>query len=384
MDPEKVAAHRQALQQAERDKWLRADAPTATTSNPKWFHRAGAEVRPTQERRALHDKILSDWKKEVPNPGKGKIAIMTAGPPGAGKTGARIAVQERLSSEGWRVIDPDEFKVKLLKQSLKDGTFSELLPENVRESGERFYPLELAPLVHDESTRLANEAQKSAIAAGENVVIDGTLAGRSKPDQIAQSLTEAGYTIHVVDVETSKDVSRERVMGRWQGPYEKAEEKAERGEDVSKELGGRWVNGEVVDFMFKGDDKRSICADNAEALIHKHPAVQSVDRYFTPHAQADPERTDSWQRDESGKVTHRTHETSWSREESKDQSRDVRSLATQTKLEQLHSRVGGRVTEPRAPAQAGKGQPSAQPAQGKVQQQRDDRRRQDKVRGQER
>ncbi|GHG64207.1 zeta toxin family protein [Streptomyces griseocarneus] len=404
MDADKVEAHRQALRQAEKDKWLGAKAPTASINNPKWFVHTGTKQRPTQERRALHDRILNDWKNQVPNPGKDKIAIMTAGPPGAGKTSARESVQERLSPEGWRVIDPDEFKDNLLRQALDDGTFQDLVPESVRESGERFYPRELAPLVHDESVRLAEQAQAQAIAAGENVVIDGTLAGRDKPDRIAQSLTEAGYTIHVVDVETTADVSRERVMGRWQEPYIEAEEKAERGEDVSKELGGRWVNSEVVDFMFsKEDSPYSICADNAEALIHKHPAVQEVDRYFTPNAQSGAERVESWQRDENGKVTHRTYDNpqkqeqgqqkEQGKEQGRDQSREVRSVAGQSSIEALRNKVGGReaAAEPRTPGAA---RTNSVPSQAQAQNQtravpakapqRDDKRREDRTRGQER
>lgn len=417
MDPEKVDAHRRALQQAEKDEWLSAKGPTATVNNPKLFLNVGGEVIPTKARRELHAQILDDWKNKVPNPGKDKIAIMTAGPPGAGKTSVRESVQERLSPEGWRVVDPDEFKDEILKHALNDGTFSELLPENVRESGERFYPRELAPLVHDESVRLANRAQAEAIAAGENVVIDGTLAGRSKPDEIAKSLTAAGYTIHVVDVETTADVSRERVMGRWQGPYVEVEGKAERGEDVSKELGGRWVNGEVVDFMFRNGDERSICADNAEALIHKHPAVQEVDRYFLAQAQGGPERSESWQRDENGKITHQTYDTAQNKEAGKEQGReqgkeqtqdrsqdrsqtqpqaqpqaqsqsqDVRSTAGQSKIEALRGKVGGRETAGPTAGAAGtraNSVPQQAKAQGKVSPQRDDKRREDRTRGQER
>ncbi|MEX2984809.1 zeta toxin family protein [Streptomyces sp. C36] len=406
MDSEKVAAHREALKQAERDGLLSAKAASATTNNPDWFIRLGNDAIPTPERSALHDRILDDWQNATTNPGRDKIAIMTAGPPGAGKTSARTAVQQRLSPDGWHVIDPDDFKDELLKEALEDGSFQRMAA-SMEQPDERFYPRELAPLVHEESTMLADKARERAIAAGENVVIDGTLAGRAKPDALAERLTAAGYTIHVVDVETTADVSRERVMGRWQGPYEEVQDKAAQGQDVSKELGGRWVNGEVVDFMYRGreDNDLSICADNAKALIDKHPAVQEVDRYYTPHAKGGAERLESWQRGDDGKVTHRTHEGWQTREQQSQQqsqqraqqqakeqapqerTADVRSTAGQSKIEALRGKVGGReAAGPTAGAAGTKANsvPQQAKAQGKVSPQRDDKRREDRTRGQER
>ncbi|GHG64196.1 zeta toxin family protein [Streptomyces griseocarneus] len=395
MDPEKVEAHREALEKAARDGKIGLKAPTATTNNPEWFTRANGELIPTKARRAVHKEILADWKNKVPNPGKDKIAIVTAGPPGAGKSSVLPGVQERLSSEGWRQVDPDAFKDKLLEQALKDGSFSKLVPEGMGQPGEQFYPRELAALVHDESGMLAMEAQAQALQAGENVVIDGTLANEQWSNDLVGMLDEAGYTVHVVDVETSKDVAQERVNGRWQEPYEEVLEKAENGQDTSKELGGRWVPNEVVGYMYpNGNDGRAISADNAEKLIQNHAAVKEVDRYYTPHSKAAPERVESWQRDASGKVTHKAYENSQTKEQSKEQSKEARSVAGQSRIDALRNKVGGRETEPRtvaggrASAQQsqgqGKNQPQAQRGTQQAAQQRDDKRRQDRARGQER
>nr|WP_246469829.1 zeta toxin family protein [Streptomyces olivoverticillatus] len=398
VDPEKTTAHRQALEEAARDGRLGLKAPTATTNNPDWFVRVGDQLRPTASRQAVHDKILSDWHNGTPNPGKDRIAIITAGPPGAGKSSVLPGVQERLSSEGWRQVDPDAFKDKLLEQSLNDGSFSKMVPEGMGQPGEQFFPREMAALVHEESGLISDKAMAMSLQAGENVVIDGTLASEWWSNELVNQLDQAGYEVHVVDVETSKEVAQERVNGRWQGPYEEVQEKAAQGQDVSKELGGRWVPNEVVGYMYKeGQDDRAISADNAEKLIQKHAAVKEVDRYYTPHSKAAPERMESWQRDESGKVTHKTYENSQSREQSQEKSKESPSLATQTKIEQLRSRVGGREVESNAVVggkastqQQGQGQAQV-PSQGKNQpqaqrtaQQHDDRRRQERGRGQER
>ncbi|MEU1377891.1 zeta toxin family protein [Streptomyces triculaminicus] len=393
MDPQKVEAHREALEKAARDGKIGLKAPTATTNNPEWFTRANGELIPTKARRAVHKEILADWKNKVPNPGKDKIAIVTAGPPGAGKSSVLPGVQERLSSEGWRQVDPDAFKDKLLEQALKDGSFSKLVPEGMGQPGEQFYPRELAALVHNESGMLAMEAQAQALQSGENVVIDGTLANEQWSNQLVDMLDKNGYSVHVVDVETSQDVAQERVNGRWQGPYEEVQEKAAQGQDVSKELGGRWVPNEVVGYMYPdGNDGRAISADNAEKLIQNHAAVKEVDRYYTPHSKAAPERMESWQRVASGKVNHRTYDNSQTREQSTEKSKEARSVAGQSKIEQLRDKVGGRETESKAVVG---GKASTQQTQTQAQsknlpqaqrgaQQRDDKRRQDRDRGQAR
>ncbi|MBO0652724.1 zeta toxin family protein [Streptomyces triculaminicus] len=393
MDPEKTAAHRQALEQAARDGRIGLNAPTATTNNPEWFVRVGGEARITAGRQAVHDKILNDWKNQVPDPGKDRIAIVTAGPPGAGKSSVLPGVQERLSSEGWRQVDPDAFKDKLLEQALEDGSFSRMVPEGMGQPGEQFFPREMAALVHHESGMISDKAMEMALQSGENVVIDGTLANEQWSNQLVDMLDKNGYSVHVVDVETSQDVAQERVNGRWQGPYEEVQEKAAQGQDVSKELGGRWVPNEVVGYMYPdGNGGRAISADNAEKLIQNHDAVKEVDRYYTPHSKAAPERMESWQRDAGGKVNHRTYDNSQTREQSTEKSKEARSVAGQSKIEQLRDKVGGRETESKAVVG---GKASTQQTQTQAQsknlpqaqrgaQQRDDKRRQDRDRGQAR
>ncbi|MEU7222328.1 zeta toxin family protein [Streptomyces chrestomyceticus] len=402
MDPEKVAAHRRALEEAGRDGRLDLDAPTATIRNPEWFVHIEGRPQPTAARARTHREILDAWRAESPEPGRERIAVITAGPSGAGKSSVLPQVCERLSSEPWRQIDPDEMKDRLLQQALRDGSYERMVPENMGAPGERFYPRELAALVHEESSLLSKAAQAQAIAAGENVIVDGTLANGEKAHRLAETLQQQGYRIHVVDVEAPEHVARERVVGRWQGPYEQIEARAEQGQDVSAELGGRWVPGEVLDPMYANGPDRTVCADNAQALIERHESVRGLDRYVTPHMQAAPQHTESWERDASGQVTHRTHAPAPTHQreaptqdgrpqEPREREKDGRSPSVQAKLDQLRARMAGRPPLPSAdgqqPARPSRSAPERAAGRGRAEpaRERDDKnRRQERGRGQER
>lgn len=406
MDPEKVAAHRRALEEAGRDGRLDLDAPTATIRNPAWFVHLDGRPQPTAARARTHREILNAWQSETPEPGRNRIAIITAGPSGAGKSSVLPDVCKRLSPEPWRQIDPDDMKDRLLQQAQRDGSYDRLVPAGMGEPGERFYPRELAALVHEESSLLSKAAQAQAIAAGENVVIDGTLANGEKAHHLARTLQQEGYEIHIVDVEAPEHVARERVVGRWQGPYEQIEARAEQGQDVSKELGGRWVPGEVLDPIYANGPDRTVCADNAEALIEQHDAVRELDRYYTPHMESAPQHTESWQRDRSGQVTHRTYVSEQSQDAPQERDSPAhegheqappepgeggRSPGVQTKLDQLRARLADRPPLPSAggqqiprPARSG---PERAPSRGHTEpnRERDEQRWQkDRDRGQER
>lgn len=67
-------------------------------------------------------------------------------------------------------VNPDDFKDELLVTALADGSYdSYLVPDEVRgleAAGEKFYPRELAALVHNESSILARKAIRDALDRG--------------------------------------------------------------------------------------------------------------------------------------------------------------------------------------------------------------------------
>jgi hypothetical protein len=110
------------------------------------------------------------------------------------------------------------------------------MPPEVRAAeaaGERFFPLELASFVHEESSQLAIRVRNEAVGDGLNVVIDTVLSSPEKAVELGQRLGSVGYSVDVIDVEVPFELSESRIAGRWQQSYECAL-------DGADELGGRW------------------------------------------------------------------------------------------------------------------------------------------------
>ncbi len=180
---------------------LEKDAPTATINNREWFRSNGS---PRPERRALHDQLYAEVRAQFPEARQDARALVLAGPPGAGKGSvAEKVLGEEISQ--FVNVDADEFKKLLLREAIADGSYeSAIKPLEVREmegTGETFYPLELASLVHTESSRLAAALREDLIAEKTNVVVDTVLGDETSADGLAEQLTRAGYEVTVIDVE---------------------------------------------------------------------------------------------------------------------------------------------------------------------------------------
>ncbi|MFT2690766.1 zeta toxin family protein [Clavibacter zhangzhiyongii] len=254
------------------------DGPTATTRNPRWWQ--GAEL--TSERRRLHERLLREAMDSAADVGAGKRAILLAGPPGAGKSTARSSVLGAASHE-FVTIDADEFKSRLLSESVADGSYeSWIKPAAVREresAGERFHPMELSSLVHTESADLADRLRRRAVSQGRDVVIDTVLSSDTKARQIMGELERAGYDVQVVDVEVPRDVSEERIRARWR----EGNERAEQGDG----LGGRWVPSEFGAWVYGEPGGGSRPEANARMVAEESPAVSRYRVYRTTAEQAE-------------------------------------------------------------------------------------------------
>ncbi|CAQ02759.1 zeta toxin family protein [Clavibacter sepedonicus] len=232
----------------------------------------------------MHERLLRASVEEVPELRSERRAIVQAGPPGAGKT----SIREHLlgdASKSFLVVDADEFKTRLLREAVADGSYeSWIRPAAVRESeaaGERFHPMELSSLVHAESADLADRQRTEAIRSGKNVVIDTVLSADTKARQIMGELERAGYDVQVIDVEVPREVSEERIRKRWR----EGNEKAERGEG----LGGRWVPSEFGAWVYGQQDGGSRPEVNARMVAEESPAVS---RYRVYRKTAEQERED--------------------------------------------------------------------------------------------
>jgi predicted ABC-type ATPase len=259
---------------------LGLDAETATKSNPAWY----VDGERTEARKLLHDRLLSDAVQEVPELGAERRAVVLAGPPGAGKTSTRKRALGDVSRD-FLVVDADEFKARLLREAITDGSYeSWMKPAAVREreaAGERFHPMELSSLVHAESSDLADALRQDAIAARKNIVIDTVLSSDTKARQIMGELERAGYDVQVMDVEVPREVSEGRIQDRWR----EGNERAERGEG----LGGRWVPSEFGAWVYGEPGGGSRPEANARMVAEESPAVS---RYRVYRKTAEQERAD--------------------------------------------------------------------------------------------
>jgi len=264
--PDPVARHLDTVRELSKPgQALAPNAPTATTNNPGWW----LDGEPTPSRRRLHSRLLQEARDAAPGAEQQRHAIVLAGPPGAGKSTVLGDVLGRHRGK-YLVIDADEFKRTLLREAQADGSYDQwLIPDAIREreaQGERFFPMELASLVHEESSYLAKRLRARAIADGYNIVIDTVLSQEVDALALGQQLHDDGYDIRVIDVEVPYEVSEARIRDRWAAVYMTAL-------NGGDSLGGRWVPSEYARDVFNGPGGRSKSEAAARALAEQCPAV---------------------------------------------------------------------------------------------------------------
>jgi hypothetical protein len=152
---------------------LAPGAPTATVANPAWFVR-GQVRRPLPARLALHRELVEAYRAAQPHVRAERKAIVRAGPPGAGKS-RTLAKTLGAAATTYLQVDADELKRELLVRAAADGSYDLFLkPPAVAQleaDGDRWFPLEMSALVHEESSWLAKRTRDAAIEAGDNLVI---------------------------------------------------------------------------------------------------------------------------------------------------------------------------------------------------------------------
>lgn len=247
---------------------LSPTSPAATVNDPTRFRAPGI---PTRERRQLHARILEEYFAEGPDVLRDRRAIISVGPPGAGKSSAMRQLIPEHEQMLWRQIDPDDFKQRILQAEISAGTIASLSP-----AGTDLPPGELAALVHEESSLLADQARDLALARGERVVIDGVHGKASKIQKRLDALSAAGYgrgSTTIVTVDGGWAVTRARVEHRWRTSYQGYIDGEHDGTAT------RFVPEEVTDELYGSrDDPASSCRTATRDVMRSAIAIELVER----------------------------------------------------------------------------------------------------------
>ncbi|MBW9110643.1 zeta toxin family protein [Microbacterium ureisolvens] len=206
-----------------------------------------------QVRRAA--EVVPAYLERDPDVGRdGQAAIVTAGPPGAGKTTALESAG--LLSGSFRNIDADVVKDMLIERALHDGIFNDLLSRRLAD-GRPVRPRELAGLVHHESTAITHNLTQLCARRGENILVQGTLAWDQQPRVLLNMLEESEYaSLTIVDVEVNLALALERALDRWWlGRV-----------DASDPMGGRFTPSHVIEGLYLPDGSTK-CRTNAEFML---------------------------------------------------------------------------------------------------------------------
>ncbi|VEG27151.1 zeta toxin family protein [Actinomyces howellii] len=287
-----AAARHYAVLQALRDRAggdpLRADAPTATINNPRWFSHANGMLVPRHARSRLHQRLAAEITSagQPAPPGARPVAILLAGPPGSGKSTSIDDVFSRgdraitggLTRSEFTVIDADSIKGRLIDVARADGSLeAEIKPAAVRAleaHGEHFHDLDLSSLVHEESSMIARLARSDAIAQRKNILLDQVCSSPTKTADVVSQLDAAGYSVRVVEIHATREFSLESTFGRYVAA-------------AAQDGSARRVPTEVVESVFNPDGS-SRPREAIESLVACRPSKVSEYRRYEARVLARP------------------------------------------------------------------------------------------------
>ena len=217
------------------------------------------------DRARFHGRTV-DWYLGLQNPRHdGPTAIISAGPPAAGKT---TMLHNRISDiDDYRIIDADIIKDHIIEQALTDGIYDHLLNAAPLADGHPLAPRELAALAHLESVNLADQIRRDCVSRKENVVIEGTLSWHKQGPNIFRELAENEYTdVEVYGIDIDHVTAHEQALNRW---WQRRRQWI-AGHDP---LGGRFTPSDAIDICYPSTGGESVCTTNAKRFINT--AIQS-------------------------------------------------------------------------------------------------------------
>lgn len=230
---------------------LHTNAETST-----WTHYAG-----NARRSVTRQKIVLRYLDLQTPTREGRSAIVTAGPPGAGKSSLLHTQVPELAD--YRVLDADIVKDFLIEDAIEDGLYDDLLTRELAD-GHPLAPRELAALVHRESTFLVEIMRKLCLGRRENIVVEGTLNWHRQGAEIFRQVADAAYSsLEVFGVEVAPQVAHRQARSRWW-----------KGRTAwinrTEPLGGRFTPPDAIDACYPdrhNDAELSHCSQHALELI---------------------------------------------------------------------------------------------------------------------
>lgn len=186
-------------------------------------------------------------------------AVVTSGPPGAGKS--TLVEEHGYAGSGWRIIDADAVKLILLDRARNDGIYYDILDRTLAD-GHPVLLNELAALVHAESAAIAGYILTRSLEERENVVIEGTMRWGGLGDEYLRKLAANDYQrLTIIDVEVSLETALERAGNRWW------EGRIAAQAGTGDPRGGRFTPHEAIASCFPTGGV-SVCNENATKLFN--------------------------------------------------------------------------------------------------------------------
>lgn len=210
-------------------------------------------------RRAVHRDIIEKYLSRASPRQDGRSAIITAGPPGVGKSTALRT--EVADLDGYRILDADIVKDYLIEEAIADGIYDDLLTRDLAD-GHPIAPGELAALLHDESVQLIERIREACIQQRENIVVEATLQWHSHGDEIFSQLAAADYAaVRILGIEADRQLVHTQAIERW---WTRRIEWAAG----QRRLGGRFVPPAAIDKCYPPTGL-TYCAQHAVDLIER-------------------------------------------------------------------------------------------------------------------
>lgn len=168
----------------------------------------------TPERQALHEKVYSkflDHVSRVPDSQKPVAVVMMGG----SASGKGTVVRHVMGDHNDFVnVNPDDCKEEIpeYKQAINLGESGEGTPRSAKDA---------ALMAHEESSDMADEIRKRAVAGRKNLILDGTGKNAEKYAAKIHELKEAGYHVRLlmphVDMQEAQKRAKERAQrsGRY-------------------------------------------------------------------------------------------------------------------------------------------------------------------------